>query len=151
MGWSILGRHHEWQASFPHPIRRVGISLLAEPAKPLRAPTVAYGVGMVAVPFVHYFRLAVHKVAPRLPSPSKKRFGSLPELDSVGNIVSYILLNMGSARCKNWVNKIAPPLPLANIVAKAIILLTKGVSTLASSGRIGVCGYSKTFPLWWGW
>ena len=125
-------------SELPHPTRRVGISLLAKSAKPLRAPTVAYGVGMVAVPPCIYFQLAVHKVAPRLPSPNKKRFDSLPKADSFGNVVTYILLNMDSARSKNCDNTTSLLSPLANIVAKAIILLTKGVSTPVSSGKIWV-------------
>lgn len=138
MRWGAPSHPLEWRAGYPHPTRRVGISLLAKSAKPLRAPTVAYGVGIAAVPPCIYFQLAVHKVAPRLPSSNKKRFDSLPKADSFGNVVTYILLNMDSARSKNCDNTTSLLSPLANIVAKAIILLTKGMSTLVSSGRIGV-------------
>ena len=111
------------RGSHSYPIRRVEIALLAEPAKPLRAPTGAYSVGVAAVPLCIILQLAVHKVAPRLPRLSKKRFESLPNADSFGNIVSYILLNTGSAESKNCANTIYPLSPLANIVTESIILL----------------------------
>jgi len=138
MGWSAPSPHLEWESSYPHPNRRVGISLLAEPAKPLRAPRGAYGLGITVVPLCMIFHIAVHKVAPNPSSLRRKRFVTLLQLSGFRNVVAYILLNTGSARCKNWLNKIAPPLPLASLVVKEIIPFPSVVSTLYSNGRIGV-------------